>query len=155
MPDLRAADYHFARFAIERGLGALYVVAFVVAARQFPALSGERGLQPAPRILESTTFWEAPSLFHLAYSDRWLRIAAWIALFGLYAAVRTRAIAIGEFLSLPLFVGLVVALGERLTLEAAGLLWVVTFGVYAGFNFWALRTPITKRLATIIVTARK
>jgi hypothetical protein len=91
----------------------------------------------------------------LIFAGSWLRIAAWIALFGLYAAVRTRAIAIGEFLSLPLFVGLVFALGERLTLEAAGLLWVVTFGVYAGFNFWALRTPITKRLATMIVTARK
>ena len=58
MPDLRAPDYQLARLAIERGLGLLYLVAFVVAARQFPALCGERGLEPAPRILHATTFWQ-------------------------------------------------------------------------------------------------
>ncbi len=49
MPDLSASEYQLARFLIERGLGAIYVVAFVVALRQFPPLNGERGLQPAPR----------------------------------------------------------------------------------------------------------
>ena len=111
--------------------------------------------RPLLEALYDPSFQASPLAVALIFAGSWLRIAAWIALFGLYAAVRTRAIAIGEFLSLPLFVGLVFALGERLTLEAAGLLWVVTFGVYAGFNFWALRTPITKRLATMIVTARK
>jgi hypothetical protein len=77
MPDLGAPDYELARFAIERGLGLLYLVAFVVAARQFPALCGERGLEPAPRILHATSFWERPSIFHLGYSDRRLRLAAW------------------------------------------------------------------------------
>lgn len=111
--------------------------------------------RPLLEALYDPSFQASPLAVALIFAGSWLRIAAWIALFGLYAAVRTRAIAIGEFLSLPLFVGLVFALGERLTLEAAGLLWVVTFGVYAGFNFWALRTPITKRLATMIVSARK
>jgi hypothetical protein len=41
--ELAAPDYGVARFLIERGLGVLYLVAFVVAARQFPALCGERG----------------------------------------------------------------------------------------------------------------
>jgi hypothetical protein len=76
MPALAAPDYQLARAAIERGLGLLYLVAFVVALRQFPALCGERGLEPAPRILAATTFWEAPSVFHLGYSDGRLRLAA-------------------------------------------------------------------------------
>jgi hypothetical protein len=77
MPDLRAPDYLLARFAIERGLGILYFVAFVVAARQFPALCGERGLDPAARILRATTFRQVPSVFHLGYSDARLRLVAW------------------------------------------------------------------------------
>ena len=44
-------DYQIARLLIERGLGILYLIAFVVALEQFPALCGERGLQPAPRLL--------------------------------------------------------------------------------------------------------
>ena len=67
---LEAPDYELARFAIERGLGLLYAIAFLVAARQFPALSGERGLEPARRALAARTFLQAPSLFHLGYSDR-------------------------------------------------------------------------------------
>jgi hypothetical protein len=77
MEELFGADYQVARFVIERGLGALYLVAFVVAARQFPALCGERGLEPAPRLLALTTFWQAPSLFHWRYSDRLLVATAW------------------------------------------------------------------------------
>jgi hypothetical protein len=77
MPELFAADYQVARFVIERGLGVLYLVAFMVAARQFPALSGENGLEPAPRLLGTTTFWQTPSLFHWRYSDRLLAAAAW------------------------------------------------------------------------------
>lgn len=70
MPELSAPDYQLARFLIERGLAAIYVVAFVVAARQFPALCGERGLQPATRFLEVVPFRSAPSLFHLVrYTD--------------------------------------------------------------------------------------
>jgi hypothetical protein len=86
MPELFEADYQVARFLIERGLGVLYLVAFVVAARQFPALAGEHGLEPAPRLLRATTFLETPSLFHWRYSDRLLRAAAWIGA-GLAAAV--------------------------------------------------------------------
>jgi uncharacterized membrane protein YhdT len=77
MPDLIAPDYTIARFVIERGLALIYVIAFVVAARQFPALCGDRGLQPASRILARTRFLDAPSIFHWGYSDRRLAIAAW------------------------------------------------------------------------------
>jgi hypothetical protein len=77
VPDLSAAEYQFARFALERGLGLIYLVAFVVAARQFPPLLGEHGLMPAPRFLAHVTFRQAPSLFHRGYSDRWLQVVAW------------------------------------------------------------------------------
>ena len=77
MPDLTAPDYTIARFVIERGLALIYLIAFVVAARQFPALCGERGLQPASRILARVRFLDAPSLFHWGYSDRRLTIVSW------------------------------------------------------------------------------
>jgi hypothetical protein len=76
MPDLSAPDYQLARLAIERGLGAIYLIAFIVAATQFPALCGERGLEPATRILRATRFLRTPSVFHLGYSDRRLRVVA-------------------------------------------------------------------------------
>jgi uncharacterized membrane protein YhdT len=78
MPDLSAQDYQIARLLIERGLGILYLIAFVVAAEQFPALCGERGLTPATRILRAVPFRVAPSLFHWGYSDGRLRIVAGI-----------------------------------------------------------------------------
>ena len=45
MPELAAPDATIARFLLERGIAALYLIAFVVALRQFPALCGERGLE--------------------------------------------------------------------------------------------------------------
>src|SRR5919108_3034144 len=87
MTELFEADYQVARLAIERGLGVLYLLAFLVAARQFPALCGERGLEPAPRVLAATTFRQAPSLFQwIDYTDRRLRAAAWVGI-ALAAAV--------------------------------------------------------------------
>jgi hypothetical protein len=69
MPDLPAPDLQFARFAVERGLAAIYLVAFLVALDQFRPLLGERGLLPVPRFLAGRTFLEAPTLFRLGYSD--------------------------------------------------------------------------------------
>ena len=72
-----APDYWFARMVLERGLGLVYLLAFANALHQFPALLGERGLLPVPRFLAKTSFWESPSLFHLGYSDRALRLVGW------------------------------------------------------------------------------
>lgn len=70
MPDLTAPDHQLARFVLERGIAAIYLIAFVVALDQFPALLGDRGLLPVSRYLGRVTFLQAPSLFHLGYSDR-------------------------------------------------------------------------------------
>src|SRR5438876_2389092 len=74
---LQAADYQLGRMLFERALGAIYLIAFLVAANQFPALLGEDGLLPAPRYLAVARFREAPSVFHVHYSDPWLRVVAW------------------------------------------------------------------------------
>ena len=71
-----ASDYWFGRLVLERGLGFLYLLAFVQALYEFPALLGERGLTPVPEYLRVAGFRDAPSLFHFRYSDRLLRIVA-------------------------------------------------------------------------------
>ena len=73
----------------------------------------------------------------LVFAGSLLRIASWIGLLALYAQHRTRAIILGEFLSLPLFAALLAACGAGLTLELAGALWLASFAVYAAFNLWA------------------
>ena len=79
MPEwLHAADYTLARSVLQRGLGLAYLVAFFVALEQFRPLLGEQGLLPVPRFLERASFREAPSLFHLGYSDRRLSAVALI-----------------------------------------------------------------------------
>src|SRR5262245_37909897 len=78
MPDLTAPDYQLARFVLDRGIAAIYLIAFVVTLDQFPALLGDRGLLPAHRYLRRASFLDAPSLFHLGYSDRRLRVVAGI-----------------------------------------------------------------------------
>lgn len=75
----------------------------------------------------------------LLLAGSWVRIVAWLPLFALYALKRTRAIAIGELLSLPLFAALVVAAGSRLSLELAAGFWLAAYIAYAVFNFWAAR----------------
>jgi Lipase maturation factor len=72
----QAPDYWLARWLFERVLGAIYLVAFLTALDQFPALLGERGLLPAPRFLAVSPWHESPSLFHFGYSDRLLRLFA-------------------------------------------------------------------------------
>src|SRR5437588_10023465 len=66
------------RLLFLRGLGAIYLVAFVSALNQFPALLGERGLLPVRDFLARVRFRDAPSLFHWRYSDRLLRAVAWV-----------------------------------------------------------------------------
>src|SRR6267143_2725192 len=73
-----AAEYWLTRWLIQRSLAALYLVAFVVALNQFRPLLGERGLLPTPLFLSRVSFWNAPGLFQLYYSDRAAAVLAWI-----------------------------------------------------------------------------
>jgi hypothetical protein len=75
---LQAPDEWLARFLFQRLLGAIYLIAFLVAVDQFPALLGERGLLPAPAFLRRVPFRRAPGLFHLiGYTDRRLLALGW------------------------------------------------------------------------------
>src|SRR5690348_1851542 len=82
---LQATDYWLARWLFERLLAAIYIVAFLVAFNQFPALLGEHGLLPVTRFLRVATFRQAPSLFQWRYSDRLLRLVSIIGLAGAIA----------------------------------------------------------------------
>ena len=108
-----APEYWFARLVLERGLGLVYLVAFANALNQFPALLGEHGLLPVPRYLAQTRFWDAPSLFHLGYTDRRLRLVGWMGV-ALAAATVLGLVAAG-----PLWLSVVVWL----------LLWVLYLSI--------------------------
>ncbi|MFF2451370.1 lipase maturation factor family protein [Isoptericola sp. NPDC058082] len=66
------ADYDVAREVLQRGVGALLCLAFLQALGQFRPLLGDRGLLPVRRFTARVRFRDAPSLFHLHYSDRLL-----------------------------------------------------------------------------------
>ena len=72
-----APEYWLGRLVLERGAAAIYLIAFVVAALQFRALIGERGILPVPRFLAGQSFWRTPSIFHLRYSDRLFSGVSW------------------------------------------------------------------------------
>ncbi len=72
-----AQNAWLSRLLIERGLGAIYLLAFVVARNQFRPLLGDNGLLPVPRYLRVASFKHAPSLFQLGYSDRLFGVGAW------------------------------------------------------------------------------
>jgi hypothetical protein len=99
---LQAPGYWLSRLVITRGLGVIYLIAFLVALNQFRPLLGERGLLPAPRFLSRVTFQQAPSLFHLRYSDQLLTAAAGIGV------VLSATIVIGLVDAAPLLVWMLV-----------------------------------------------
>ena len=75
-----AVDFGLAREVLQRGVAALFVIAFLSSYNQFPALLGERGLLPAPRLLawargsKRAGGMLRPTLFcWVRYTDRRLR----------------------------------------------------------------------------------
>ena len=83
---LRGDDYWIARLVFQRALGLIYLVAFLVAARQFVPLLGANGLLPVPDFIRAVPFRRSPSLFYRRYSDRLALAAAWTGV-GLAVAV--------------------------------------------------------------------
>jgi Lipase maturation factor len=110
---LFGSEYWLARFAFQRGLALIYLLAFLVAFNQFRPLLGEHGLLPVPQFLGFVSFRKAPSIFHFFYSDRffsgvsfagillsimaltslsergplWASIAVWSVLYLLYLSI--------------------------------------------------------------------
>ncbi|KHK95640.1 membrane protein [Microbacterium mangrovi] len=80
MDGFAAPDFEFAREVLQRGVAALFAVAFLSTLNQFPALLGEHGLLPAPRLIAWVRAAPRrrsllrPTLFrYLRYTDRRLR----------------------------------------------------------------------------------
>jgi len=105
-----ASDYWLSRFLFQRGLGLIYLAAFLVALHQFRPLLGERGLLPTAGYLRMTTFRQAPGLFQLGYSDRRLLAVAWSGI----------VLATCEVLTLP----------ERAPLPVSMLVWFTLWALY-------------------------
>ena len=84
MDGFAAVDFFFAREVLQRGVAALYLVAFISTLNQFRPLLGERGLLPAPQLLEwvgssaSRMRMLHPTLFtRIRYTDRRLVGLCW------------------------------------------------------------------------------
>ncbi|MFQ1002553.1 lipase maturation factor family protein [Modestobacter sp. SSW1-42] len=98
------------RLLFTRGLALVYLLAFVAALRQAPALIGTAGLTPVPRFLRATSWRTAPSLFRLRFSDRLLRGVCWT----------------GIVLSAAALAGL----ADRLPIAGWMALWAVLWALY-------------------------
>jgi hypothetical protein len=105
--------YWAVRWLLGRGLAFVYLIAFVVAARQFRPLSGEDGILPLSDATDYWSFREKPSLFHRFDSDRAIGVAAW-------TGVGLSALAL---LGLPSMLG---------TLPRMAV-WIALWGLYQSF----------------------
>ncbi|WP_182545303.1 lipase maturation factor family protein [Halosaccharopolyspora lacisalsi] len=115
-----AQDYWAARVAVQHLLGVLYLLAFLNARNQFRPLLGAHGLTPIPRFLRLAGFRQAPSVFHLHYSDRFFAGLAWCGI------VVSLAAAVGVVNRLPLWAYVV----------AWALLWLLYLSVVNVGQIW-------------------
>ncbi|MDD4955690.1 MAG: lipase maturation factor family protein [Candidatus Omnitrophica bacterium] len=60
----------FVRLVFQRSLAGTYLIAFIVALNQFPALLGEKGFLPVSEFIKSVPFRNSPSIFYFHYSDK-------------------------------------------------------------------------------------
>lgn len=107
---LAATESWWGRFALTRGIAAIYLVAFLCAALQFRGLLGSNGMTPIPKFLARSSFRAKPSIFHWHYTDRFFAAVCWAG-----AAVSA---------------ALVLGLGDAVPLWAAMLLW---FGLWVAY----------------------
>ena len=112
-----AEGYWLVRFVLQRGLALIYLLAFLVAARQFRPIAGEEGLLPIDRYVETTSFRDRPSIFSLWPDDRAIGVAAWT----------------GVALSLAALLGLPYWFPEPYAVPASMLLWAAMWALYLSF----------------------
>ncbi len=123
-----ATGYEFSRQVLQRGVAAVYLIAFLSAVAQFRPLLGENGLLPAPKYLARIAGHGVPTIFRWHYSDRFLLAVAWL----------------GAALAAVLVAGLPQLGPPWLPMAAFGLLWIgymsiVNIGqVFYGFGWESL-----------------
>ncbi len=69
--------YWVTRMLLERSIGIICLIAFLVAVNQFKPLLGERGLLPVPLFVKQVPFRATPSLFFWFPRDIAFTVAAW------------------------------------------------------------------------------
>jgi len=107
------SSYWLTRFCLQRALGFIYLIGFLIALNQGRALIGENGLLPAPLFLKRISFWDSPSLFFFHFSD----------------TAFTSVALIGVFLSLIAMTGLSDSFGLPLSIAVWVLLWVMYLSI--------------------------
>lgn len=100
--------YWLTRFVLQRGIGVIYLFAFLTAVNQFRPLLGENGLLPSPVFLRQIRFRDAPSIFHLFPTDRAFGLLGWL----------------GVILSFLAATGLSEQFGTAFSVSVWGLLWI-------------------------------
>src|SRR5581483_12009141 len=75
-----ARGYWLTRILLERGIGIICLIAFLVALNQFNPLLGENGLLPVPLWIKQVPFRESPSLFYWWPRDIAFTLASWIGI---------------------------------------------------------------------------
>ena len=138
---------YFARLSAAAPQGAMHAVLRAAQRRVLaPAalVLALLGVAHAPLLplLYEPGFAVPPLAAWLFFAGSAARVGAWIHLYALYAMRRTGMIALGELLSLPLFVLLLALAGERLTLELAGAFWLAAYLAYWAFNAWAAKNGV-------------
>ena len=106
-------DYWLTRLVFQRGLGLVYLIAFICALNQFRPLLGEGGLLPVSAFVRDATFREAPSLFFLAPKNWAFTAASW---FGIVLS----CVVIG-------------GLADRFSSWVNGLVWALMWVLYISF----------------------
>jgi predicted DCC family thiol-disulfide oxidoreductase YuxK len=96
--NVRLPHYHLVRWVFLRGLGAIYLIAFLSLWLQVEGLVGSQGLQPASAWLDAVrerfgraAYLQAPTLFWLSASDAVLWLGAVLGMAAAVALVMNRA----------------------------------------------------------------
>jgi hypothetical protein len=72
--------YWLTRLLLERSIGIICLIAFVVALNQFKPLLGENGLLPVPLWIKQVPFRESPSLFFWWPRDTAFTLFSWVGI---------------------------------------------------------------------------
>lgn len=103
------SEYWLTRLVLQRCLGFVYLIAFLVVVNQFRPLCGEKGLVPVGRFVRQYSFMEAPSIFFLFPRDTAFAFCGWC----------------GVLLALLATTGLSERFGGVVSVAVWALLWVL------------------------------
>ena len=95
--------YWLTRLLLQRGLGLVYLIAFLVVVNQFRPLCGENGLLSAPQFIRDTPFRAAPSIFYLFPRDGAFALFGWIGVLLAFLALTGISERFGTWPSLALW----------------------------------------------------